>query len=43
VPPKVEYSLTGPGESLMPILDTLGAWGKQHMGDRIEYECDGTK
>lgn len=27
VPPKVEYSLTGAGESLMPILSTMCQWG----------------
>lgn len=42
VPPKVEYTLTESGESLMPIMDMLCAWGADHMGDKIEYECDGT-
>lgn len=41
VPPKVEYSLTESGESLMPIMDMLCAWGLERMGDRIEFECDG--
>ena len=27
VPPKVEYSITGKGESLMPILGELIRWG----------------
>jgi len=27
VPPKVEYSLTKEGKSLLPILDELQAWG----------------
>jgi len=40
VPPKVEYSLTEMGKSLMPILDQLCEWGSEHMGDRIEYKCD---
>lgn len=30
IPPKVEYSLTGRGKSLMPILDGLCEWGDQH-------------
>lgn len=30
IPPKVEYSLTPRGESLIPILDTMCAWGSQH-------------
>jgi len=40
VPPKVEYSLTEIGKSLMPILDQLCEWGYEHMGDRIQYQCD---
>ena len=31
VPPKVEYSLTEQGESLMPILDSMYDWGKGYM------------
>lgn len=31
VPPKVEYSLTKQGESLMPILETMHEWGKNYM------------
>ncbi|MFP3323323.1 winged helix-turn-helix transcriptional regulator [Planococcus sp. SIMBA_160] len=31
VPPKVEYSLTEQGESLMPILDSMYDWGKDYM------------
>ena len=30
VPPKVEYSLTPRGESLMPILDGMCQWGEDH-------------
>ena len=40
VPPKVEYSLTKTGKSVMPILDQLCAWGYKHMADRIEYQCE---
>ncbi|HMK45651.1 MAG TPA: helix-turn-helix domain-containing protein [Methanocella sp.] len=40
VPPKVEYSLTETGKSLLPILDQLCEWGYEHMGDRIKYHCD---
>ena len=40
VPPKVEYSLTEMGKSLMPILDQLCEWGSEHMGDRIKYQCE---
>lgn len=30
IPPKVEYSLTAVGASLMPILDQLCEWGEEH-------------
>ena len=40
VPPKVEYSLTDMGKSLLPILDQLCAWGSEHMGDLIKYKCE---
>ena len=30
IPPKVEYSLTERGESLIPILDNLCQWGDDH-------------
>jgi DNA-binding HxlR family transcriptional regulator len=31
VPPKVVYSLTEYGWSLRPILDSMCAWGEQHI------------
>ena len=40
VPPKVEYSLTEMGKSLMPILHQLCVWGSEHMRDRIKYLCE---
>lgn len=30
IPPKVEYSLSERGKSLMPILDALCEWGEQN-------------
>lgn len=30
IPPKVEYSLTPQGESLIPILDSMCEWGKKN-------------
>lgn len=30
VPPKVEYSLTSKGESLIPIVTAMCLWGKEH-------------
>lgn len=30
IPPKVEYSLTDKGESLMKVLDELCKWGEEN-------------
>ena len=30
VPPKVEYSLTGFGKTLIPVIAALGNWGDAH-------------
>ncbi len=40
VPPKVEYSLTEHGRSLMPILESLDVWGKNYMETVIEPEMN---
>jgi len=39
VPPKVEYSLTETGVSLMPILDELCVWGCRHLRDQVKNPC----
>lgn len=31
VPPKVEYSLTGLGETLVPVIRELEKWGKDYI------------
>lgn len=36
VPPKVEYSLTKEGESLMPILDSMYKWGRNYMNTVLD-------
>ena len=40
VPPRVEYSLTAYGETVLPILDSLCAWGQGHV-DRMIAEGNG--
>jgi DNA-binding HxlR family transcriptional regulator len=40
VPPKVEYSLTGQGRSLMPILDAMYQWGKNYMETNVERQSE---
>ena len=46
VPPKVEYSLTGLGESFVPVLNAMFAWGKTYAsylvandGKNCEYQA----
>lgn len=34
VPPKVEYSLSALGETLVPILNALCQWGKDYQNNR---------
>lgn len=34
IPPKVEYSLSERGESLMPVLNELCKWGVEHIDDQ---------
>ncbi|MCL1882562.1 MAG: helix-turn-helix transcriptional regulator [Defluviitaleaceae bacterium] len=33
VPPRVEYRLTERGKSLLPLLDGMSQWGKEHRSD----------
>lgn len=36
VPPRVEYSLTDLGESLLPIIDQLSDWATEHFSTIME-------
>ena len=36
VPPRVEYSLTETGYSLMPHIESLVGWALEHMADIME-------
>lgn len=38
VPPKVEYSLSDKGKSMMPILSAFCKWGHQNIPDGWEME-----
>jgi DNA-binding HxlR family transcriptional regulator len=31
IPPRVEYSITPYGETLLPIIDSMSRWAKEHM------------
>lgn len=35
IPPRVEYSLTETGRSLMPALSALIDWGKEHFNEVV--------
>jgi DNA-binding HxlR family transcriptional regulator len=37
VPPRVEYSLSEVGASLLPVLTQLGAWAVKHLPDRLSF------
>ena len=36
VPPRVEYSLTPLGKTLIPILDNLESWAKSHSDEILK-------
>ena len=38
VPPRVEYALTDKGRALIPIIDSMRAYGREWLGD----DCDRT-
>lgn len=35
IPPRVEYSLTDRAKSLMPVLESMGAWGAANLKDKL--------
>ncbi len=39
IPPKVEYSLTETGKSLMPILVAMRDWGASYMRGKDQEPC----
>jgi len=38
IPPRVEYSLTEAGMSLLPALDELARWGAEQMERRVKLK-----
>lgn len=38
VPPRVEYSLTNTGKSLIPVISSLIGWAKEHFYDITQQE-----
>lgn len=40
IPPKVEYSLTPAGKSLLPILATLCSWGQNYADSAAAQEAE---
>jgi DNA-binding HxlR family transcriptional regulator len=36
IPPRVEYSLTDLGRSLMPIIKQMIGWGREHFSEVTE-------
>ncbi len=37
VPPKVEYSLTPVGQSLLPIIEPMVEWGRQYLVRDVDF------
>lgn len=38
VPPKVEYSLTEFGRTLMPVIEAMHRWGKQYAAECVKHK-----
>lgn len=38
IPPKVEYSLTSFGKTVIPVLDSLCQWGSEYLGRQCALE-----
>lgn len=40
IPPRVEYTITDYGKTLLPIIDSMYKWGRQHMKTENKGYCD---
>lgn len=40
IPPRVEYSITEYGKTLLPIIDSMYKWGREHMKADNKGYCD---
>jgi len=40
IPPRVEYTITEFGKTLLPIIDSMYKWGVEHMGTGNKGYCD---
>ena len=39
IPPRVEYNLTEKGKSIIPILELMSKWGKDHYNEDTNEWC----
>lgn len=40
IPPRVEYTITDYGKTLLPIIDSMYKWGREHMKSDNKGYCD---
>ncbi|MFN8309775.1 MAG: helix-turn-helix domain-containing protein [Chitinophagales bacterium] len=40
IPPRVEYKITDYGKTLLPIIDSMYKWGREHMKTDNKGYCD---
>ncbi len=40
IPPRVEYTITNYGKTLLPIIDSMYKWGREHMKTDKNGYCD---
>jgi DNA-binding HxlR family transcriptional regulator len=40
IPPRVEYSLTDFGKTIIPVLEALAQWGLTYMDIQQDRKCE---